>query len=71
MRNSQGDVDAFIDETDGSIEEVQPRRHRRVRIHEGIKYGTQHDLTRENRRRQRKRTARRRSLTGRHDVRFL
>ncbi len=71
MRNSQGDIDAFINEVHGPVEHIELRRHRRIGIEKGIQDWTQHLFATENRRRQAKSATRGRSLARREDFGLL
>ena len=68
MRNTQGGIDALIDQVHRPVEQMEPRRHRRIGVEKGIQDRTQHLLAADERRRQGKSAARGRSLTRRQDI---
>jgi hypothetical protein len=58
MRNTQGDIDAFIDQVHRPVEQMEPRRHRRIGVEKIIQDRTQHLLAAEDWRRKGKSAAR-------------
>src|SRR6516165_8898650 len=71
MRDTQRDIDAFIDQVHKPVEQIEVRRHRRVGVEEVIEDRAQYPLAASDRRRQSKRAARRRSLACGQNIGLL
>jgi hypothetical protein len=58
MRNAQRDIDALIDQVHGPVDQIEPRRHRRIGVEKIVQDRTQYLLAADDWRRQSKRAAR-------------
>ena len=71
MRDAQRDVDAFVDQVDLAVEQIEPHRHGRMFVHESVEHRPQDIFAGDDRRGQRQRAARGRAFAGRSDIGLL
>ncbi len=71
MRDAQREIDAFIDQVDRPVEQIESHRHHRMLVHEGVEHRPQDIFARNDRRRKRERAARRRAFAAGDNVGFL
>ena len=71
MRDAQRDVDAFVDQVDRPVEQIEPHRYHRILVHEGVEHRPQNVFAGNDRRGKRERAARRRAFAAGNNVGFL
>ena len=71
MRDAQRDIDAFIDQVDRPVEQIESRRHRLMFVHEGVEHRPQDIFAGDDRRGKRQRAARRRAFAAGDNVGLL